>query len=148
MTTRIEFTDSLRQLADFYETCQDIPLPVLPVQFNIFAHDAAELMRLRRLLGSTEKRSSGDWLFFVRKFGQVELHVNVSKEKTCKRVQVGERVIPAMPARGPIEEKREPIYDWVCDEPLLSHGEEKTAAAELIGMRDLEPVGGSNDHQN
>jgi hypothetical protein len=61
-------------------------------------------------------------IYFTRRFGDLELDININKDNSCERVKVGERVIPAQP------ERTEPVYEWKCPDSLLGKREPQESA--------------------
>lgn len=112
----------LRELADFLEANPEVHMPSL--YFNIYATSPADLAVQRRLLGVTEKLDASEYLYFSKRFtGDVHLDLNINKEKTCKKVKVGTKKLPAEPAKP---EREEDVYEWKCQSLL--------AAAEPLGI--------------
>ena len=110
---RWQIIDDLRALASWLESHPNVPAPYFG-NINIFAETKEDFIAIRRAAGMEQKQSYGDWLTFAHKFSdRMELHINIEKHKTCRKVKLGESWLPAEPAR--LVER----YEWVCDEPLL-----------------------------
>lgn len=123
-THRTEFIAGLREMADWYEAHPDMRAPRY-ASINIFAEDKADFISLRRASGLRDKHDGDVWMYFSKHFrGELEIQINVEREKVCRRVQVGERVVPAQVAKP---ETVEPVYEWKCDSIL--EGTEQPAEA-------------------
>lgn len=120
----------LRDLADFLEARPEIAEQVCPVNVNVFVYSRKEMALAARAFGKADKVIVGDWMCLRRVFGQVTLDVNVTREKVCRKVVTGTRVISAsvLPAREEtvVPETVEEIVEWQCD-PIL--GEQPEAVA-------------------
>lgn len=120
---RHDFIAGLRLMADWYEANPEMPATDLTV--NLFAHTKDEFLSMRRAGGLKHKGECGDWLVFSKSFTNcLRLEVNIKKEKTCSRVKVGQRVVPAQPERPATPERVEDIYEWVCPQTLLGTADE------------------------
>lgn len=107
----------LRELADFIERHEDLPVPY-GCNLNVFASDKAELARLARVGGvKWQKASTPDYFYLRAVFeGDYSYEVNIDRSAVCRKVVTGTRLVPAQPEQT-VEE-----FHWVCDEPLLSEG--------------------------
>lgn len=124
---RTEFIAGLREMADWYESRPELRAPDYIDPFTFFARNKEHFLELRRAADLHHKEEScGEWLCFNKRCrGKVRLQITIEKEKTCRRVKVGERVLPAVPEHTvPAQPERvEEVYEWRCDEPLLANGE-------------------------
>ena len=120
--TNQEYADSLRLVADFYATHEDVPQPdsVLKV-FALFGR--AAVAAFARALGHVEKEVDDHFYRVSRKFGGITLQGLDLRERVCERVQVGEKTqIVRVPVSEPAYEEREeivPIYEYHCPDSLL-----------------------------
>lgn len=113
-------SQDLRDLADFLDEHPDLAEAVLAPMFNIFADNAAEWQRLLGSFGPFDKKDYDNLLVARKQFGRIRLDINVSKEETCQRIEVGTRTVTreVYPegVTSTIETVEEPIYEWVCPE--------------------------------
>ena len=104
----------LRELADFLDAHQGLPIPV-GLNHNSFVYSKAELAALARTGVRWEKDGNGGFFYLRVTFsGGHTYDVNVQRSEVCRKVVTGTRIQPAVPARE-VEE-----FYWVCDEPLLA----------------------------
>lgn len=116
---RKAFISSLRGLADWYEAKKELPAPVLKMDAALYPDTADQFRALARVIGSSKKEQYGDfddYMRLVKDFGRCEFKLVIEKQKTCNRVKVGEKVIPAKPERLlPAEpQKVVDVYEWDC----------------------------------
>lgn len=124
---RLERIAQLRLLADFHESCPDLPVPYLS-DVILIAQDAAQMAALIKAVGKKmdkmEDYHEGDTYmrFRYRVPGtRINVRIIIEKEKTCERVlkevkiipAVEEHVVPAQP------ERREEVYEWRCPKSIL-----------------------------
>jgi hypothetical protein len=72
-----------------------------------------------------EKHWSDEYLSFQKEFtGGHRIRFLLEREAVCKKVQVGERLVPARPETvlPATPEQVVPVYEWKCDEPWLQNG--------------------------
>jgi len=120
---RDEFIAGIRGLIEWMESHPDMPAPSSMDTGNIFTWSKEELTRLRRDCGLHDKMFSEYFAGFEHKFSnEVKLHLVIERDKVCRRVRVGEKVIPASPETvvPAKEETIEPLYEWKCDDALLA----------------------------
>jgi hypothetical protein len=120
-----QMIDDFRQMLNWLEDHPSCPLPteILIQRCNIYAETLPEFLEIRRQLeAGGEKKSISDTIYFTRRFGDLELDININKDNSCERVKVGERVIPAQP------ERTEPVYEWKCPDSLLGKREPQESA--------------------
>jgi hypothetical protein len=123
LKNRAEFISGIRSLADWMEQHPSMPTPSSMGVANIYAGSRARLLELRHACGLKDKATFHDeYVGFRKTFSEnVRLEVFCTKDKTCKRVQVGEKVIPATPEMlvPGKPERVEPVYEWKCPESIL-----------------------------
>ena len=113
---REHFITGLRNLADFLASHPGIQAPVY-VQLNVFVKHREDLAAQARL-ATFQKIPMGDWFVLRHEFGEdLVLDLTIERQAICKKVQVGTRQVPALPAT---EATEEPVYDWICEDPLLA----------------------------
>jgi hypothetical protein len=109
------FIQGLRDLAVFLESHPAVPTPYSN-DINVFVSTKEELATIARS-STWAKDVNDDYFWLVKRFvGNVSIQVNTTRDNVCRRVVVGQKVIPAQPER---------IVDdvqWECDDPLLSDG--------------------------
>lgn len=119
---RRDYITGLKRLVDLYENNELMPAPACSEAVSIFAENLQHFLELRRSLGMHDKYGDDDWLSFRREITpMLKICLHVNKAKTCQRVLVGEKVVPASPEiRIPATPERvEKEYRWVCPESLL-----------------------------
>lgn len=117
-----ERTAALKDLADlivFLGANPTVPVPHYHV-FNCYVETREELTAVARV-GKWDKDYTSNSYFTLRlKFGTNRLDVYTDRAKVCRKVVVGERVVPAVPAMEAQPERVEPVEEWVCEESLLN----------------------------
>lgn len=126
---RDEMVSSLRQLADFIEEKGE-DLPYLNVSIGAYEYGdydettykhlpdtiKAKMAGYARALKPCKKDFSGQSFALTRKFGILTVRIAAEREKVCRKIVTGTKVVPAYTIPERIEEEAE----WVCDEPLLA----------------------------
>ena len=114
---RAAFIANLRELATFLEQHPNVPHPVYN-QLNVFIQTPEELASVAKG-GSWSKQYNGPWFYLERVFGEdLALHIDIEREKVCRKVVVGKRLIAAQP-----EHEVEDV-EWQCEPvTLLGHAE-------------------------
>lgn len=110
-----EMVSSLRAFADFLETHPTVELK--DQRFLIYYITREEIAQYAKLGGWTKQYDGNDWFGLKRTFGSIELYVYTDRDQVCRKIVVGQREVPAMPAT---EARTEDIIEWVCDESLLA----------------------------
>lgn len=114
-------TAGLRRLADFLDANPNLCPAWSGHSVNLFPSDElwAEVIRSGHGL---KKVANGNYFSLVKDFGgNVTLEWNKNREQVCKRVKIGEKIIPAVPERI-IPAQPETVveeFDWVCPDSLL-----------------------------
>ena len=111
MSGRESYVKGLRDLADYIETT-NLDLDSIyedGLRVDLFFYDQETWRGQSRALGGfREKTVEGSFAITRRHFGPHTVEVNISRDKVCDRVLVGEQTIPATSARV------EPVYEWRC----------------------------------
>lgn len=120
--TSQEFISSLRELADYYESNPNTPVPTYPI-LNIFASNDPEIAKRQfRQFGAFDKEYLEAWFVARKKVGGITLDLCAPRDQVCQKVVTGTRTIPehVVPASPEmlVPEKVEEIYEWQCD-PVL-----------------------------
>ncbi len=118
-----DFVKGLREMADWYEQHPETPIPAAP-SFMIMVNDGVSFRKAVQAARSGKKTEFGNYIGFSKMFGGVGWTIAISRSVICERIQVGEREVPAEPAKPA---RTEPIYEWKCPESLLSPESAKTA---------------------
>ena len=116
---REQFVWGLKGLLEFYENHPNFPLPTFNLGCNVYQYGAEkeEIGELARRLGKTEKIFGSDFML-CRKFSEnVSIKVIASREKICKKIVKGKKIIPSHYQ----PEREEEIVEWECDESLLEN---------------------------
>lgn len=121
MNPHQQLIDDLRSLANFLE---DRPTLRLSKNFDIYTCVSPEEMKdIVRMCGTIEKKVENSTFDVVKRIGGIKLTWFTSRENVCKRIKVGEKIVPAQEARTiEIEAKPETveaIYKWECPDSLL-----------------------------
>ena len=114
------FIESLRTLADFYETHPDLPVPS-DVTIRVYCLDTPEEVdRVARLLAPCEKQvnphdmGAGALLYLTRRFNELTLSFIFLRKTVCVRRVVGTENVPAQVIPAYTRE----TVEWDC-EPVL-----------------------------
>jgi hypothetical protein len=113
-----QFIAGLRELADFYESHPEVPIPKPSyLDFSVYSlHTKSEAAGIIKLLGTITKEYTDSGLFkVVRYFGPIALKFVFNRDTVCERVVVRKEVVP--------EHVRE-IVEWKCAPVLAAEGEE------------------------
>ena len=109
---RAQTIQDMRTLLDFVEAHPDIPMPYFG-QVDAFA-GKENLRTIAKAMSPATKKSEGDFFMLTRRFGSVNLEVNFPRDEVCERVEVGKKVVPAVPKH------EEPLYEWKCPDSILA----------------------------
>ena len=122
-TKKQRFVRTLREVADFIESrpfCEDSyfwtgPFYLDCVNAEVFGKNVAAA-------GSVEKEADGGFLNATVMFGDIKFQIYIGQEKVCKRVKVGEKVIPATEAKliDAEPERVEYVYEYQCPDSFLA----------------------------
>ena len=106
------YVTGLRQIADLLERRPALIPSFGALTINVCTLTQDKFMELGRLLGGTrEKVFEGSYAVQRRWCGPHKVDVYVHRGEVCERVQVGDRVVPAVEARP---EKVQAVYEWRC----------------------------------
>ncbi len=112
---RLDAIQGLRDVADFLDAHPGVPAPRW-VTMNVPIDTKEELAQIARL-SSWGKDYSGSYFALRKKFaGELTLDVYVERQKVCRKIITGMRMVPAEPAKP---EREEAIEEWVCDDAAL-----------------------------
>ncbi len=119
---RQEFIYGLRNIANALEENADMPIPYVSIYQRV--EEASELLAIVKGYGGQWQKSTDSADFnMLREFGGIKFMVYVSREKVCKRIVVGKKVVPEsiQPATEEkiIPEHEEEIVQWDCPPSLL-----------------------------
>lgn len=120
--TRANVVQGLRELADFFESNEQVPVGADTQCFNVWLYGSDAKDQLAAAAtgsGKWEKGSAYDTNFYLRKtFGEGTIcyDMNVQREQVCRKVVTGTEVVQ-IEAVEAHEEVRE-THEWVC-EPIL-----------------------------
>ena len=126
--TNKEYADSLRLIADLFETHPEIEIPHYAATFDYFsAHTKADLARIVRAAGRPVKKLydtafPGSFEVLIP-FGGITFRAIANRDAVCERVVVAKQVVAevVIPAREAetIPAHEEDIVEWRCDSALL-----------------------------
>ena len=128
---RADFVKGLRDLADFIEQTGVVTpyaTESYPKAINAMVDGKEDLAEFARVAGYVEKDYSGSFATLRKQFGPISYEVFTHRNNVCERVQVGtETITEEVPDPEKIAEvptvtvtREQPVYEWRCDEPLLS----------------------------
>jgi hypothetical protein len=123
---RRQFIEGLRAVAQFYETNPDAWYDGMHLTLNMYVWGRAARKALAdtaRALGQCNKVYDDTNITVSRHFSeQVTLAVFAARARVCRRVVLGDRILPArtLPATEEVRipASRVEIVEWLCD-PLL-----------------------------
>jgi hypothetical protein len=114
MADRIDKLQEMRDLLDFLQEHEEIPLPYFGM-VNSFVYDEIDVDTAARIMAPCDKDIGGSYFSLNRKFGSLEFSVNFAREEVCERIVVGTKEIPART----IEARTEEIVEWNCPDGVL-----------------------------
>ena len=122
----IEFTQSLRQIADFYDKHPEVPLPDA-FRFAIYTVDEPEdIAPIAKAFGSSFKSYDDNYFKLTKRFGVIDLQVVALRDKVCtKRVVGTKKVIVKTPVVNDLpisyieKEVEQEIVEWDCGDSIL-----------------------------
>jgi len=125
---RQQFIAGLHAVATFYETHPEAYYDGMHLSLNMYVWGSAArktLITMAKAFGLCTKTYDDKNVTVARRFSeQVTLAVFAPRAKVCRRIVLGERVLPAriVPAMAEqtIPSTRMEIVEWQCD-PLLRH---------------------------
>jgi hypothetical protein len=127
MSDRESKIKGLREFADWMEQNPDAPFPEGIITFNVFVDSAQEFVKLRRIMQARDKLSVNELLFVSKVFpGLIRYDVNLPREQACRRVKVGQQLVPARPA---VPEHMADVFEWDCGSVLQAAEEQANASA-------------------
>lgn len=130
---RVEWLDSLRQIADWLAEHPEVPQPyhLIGSELYIYLHGGdsrTKLAAIARAFGNADKRVDGSRFGVARRFGAITLIASAAREEVCERVVIGTRevtedkpdpaavaALPKVPVTTVVEDVR-----WVCPPSLLA----------------------------
>lgn len=120
-----QVASALRAAADALERLPAGATVAIPT-IDVFARNLEELIAVRKALGGLcTKHALPSWFFLRRDFDGTKVEINVARTVACKRVKVGEHVVPAQEA---VPEHTEDIYEWQCPDSVLAENGEPSEA--------------------
>lgn len=123
--TNSTFIFSLRQIADFYETHPELPIPFLS-EINGYVTTKEELKQVANNLGSCHKTYNNSLFTLSKEFGEILLSFHAGREQVCERVVIGkkmvEKEIVIATEKKMVEEE---IVEWKCTDTSLLKGKEE-----------------------
>jgi hypothetical protein len=123
LTERQQYAKHLREVADFFEEHEDVPIPVLHVRFDLFNLPVSAVPQVARAFGSLKKEYIGDSFFVLkRKFGELlSIEANWNREQVCTRVVVGQKTVAEkVPTAYETVNKTVDVVEWRCTDPVLA----------------------------
>ena len=129
MTSRTEYIDRLRKLADLLEAEPDLILPykIGKLEVVFYPTGATETAQTAKLLPTSWAKNDpnassydADYYKLTGEWAGVILTIIEDRYAVCKRVQVGaEKVVHAAVKAKPQMVEERPVYEYQC-EPLLA----------------------------
>ena len=126
MITHTQYAEALREIADWYERHQDIPLPSLDVVIYGGLDKLEILQQIARSAPLVRKHYRENLLDLIIPFAHgVTLTFTAWRHVACERKVVGTREIPEQVVPEHIEPQHtEEVIEWVCT-PLLAASEKE-----------------------
>ena len=146
---RVQFVADVRAVADFFEQHPEVPLPFMPVDFDIYGvDDPAELATIVRACGNIVKSTAPEHnlLRLKHKVGEFcQIGVISPLNTVCRRVVTGTRVVPSqtLPALT-LPERTEEIVEWECGSIFEGGRQVELPESE---RRDISPLPATESNQ-
>ena len=126
--TNIEFANSLRLIADFYEENQDMTVPCVQ-EFTVYISNSDKLVELTHILArhGLARKVADDYSYKVRRaFGELAIELYASRSNVCSIAEYVEET-----KEVPVQiNKVDPVYEmqvqtvrvpvWKCPDSLLA----------------------------
>lgn len=135
-TTRDDFVQGLRALADALEADDGLPIPTMSAP-TVWPSTRSELAAVTKAMlraeprGRIEKSPLASTYFNVSKDfgGGVKYDATMAREEVCQRRQVGTKTVTREEAvETRTVEVEEPVYEWDCADPILQAVNDGTVA--------------------
>lgn len=122
---RDKYVAGLYALADFYERRPNLPAPHCWTETFLCPDSKENLAALVREAGTLKKlgRIEDDTFELRREFSDnVFFRIVVDKKRTCERIKVGEKTIPAQPETIVPAKPQQvvEVFEWKCS-PILAN---------------------------
>lgn len=117
-----KWCDSLRDMADFFESYGDTLDWIPAVAVNLFVGTAEDMAEMGRKLGTSSKHEQGSYYFLQKNFGSHSIQLNILRDKICEKVLVGTKKVMKPALDAVMVEVLEPVYEWNCPDSVLSGG--------------------------
>src|SRR5207249_1104216 len=118
MTNREKYIQGLRDIADFFESRPDLPIPDCGEDFHIWEKSLTTARERGLQMSPCEKKYIGDSYFeLLRQFGPHTVRCVWDRDDVCERVQVGTKHVPEYVVKA----HDEPVYEWNCSKPILGN---------------------------
>lgn len=125
-TNKQLYIRTLREIADYVESRPfDEDLPIFAPSTYIFCEDATQFGRAVAAAGDAEKSAVNEFLDVTVMFGSTRFQITIEQEKVCRRIKIGEEIIPAQP------ECVKDIYKYECPDSFIALKDQQTQAAEV-----------------
>ena len=122
----IEFTQALRQIADFYDKHPEVPLPDLVSMPIYTVNTPEEIAPIARAFGTSFKEYNSTFFKLTKQFGVIKLEVVAYRDQVCVKRVVGTKKVKKQvlaeyqpPANYVEKEVEEEIVEWDCPESIL-----------------------------
>jgi len=114
------YVDSLRQVADFFESHPTLKLPFLPQNINLFFFDKDELLSVYKGTGKTAEKIFADSYVYLRlHFGVINIDLCIQRDKVCTLETITRKVLKQVPTTFVEQEVEETINKWNCPESIF-----------------------------
>jgi hypothetical protein len=123
ISERQKYANNLRELAQFFEDHEDVPIPILHVRFDLYSLPVDSVGAIARAFGSLKKEYIGDSFFVLKKFfgEKLSIEANWNRETVCKAVVVGQKQVKERVAVAYEEQiKTVDVVEWRCTDPVLA----------------------------
>lgn len=108
---RQAFIQGLRQLADFLEQHEVIPVPEFERSIMVFIESAEAFKTYARHMGHAHKDFVEEWIQLRKTFGPITYTLTMERAKICTKTVIGMRDVPA---------HQEEIVEWSCSDSILA----------------------------
>jgi hypothetical protein len=123
MANREDFIRGLREMADFFESHEEMPMPTWRQVIDLFATGESsrqQMVSAAKAMGKANKGFNEELITLSKNFGDLlTLKMHAYREQICERIviateEIPEEIIPERVVKAHVREK----VEWRC-EPLL-----------------------------
>lgn len=131
-TEHEKFAKDLRDMANFIEKNEDIPLPS-SVTIQVFPNGKEGMGLVAKAMKSFEKLYCDQLIRIKKSFGRVQLEAIEMRANICERRVIGTKTVKVQkPVTFQEVEETKEIVEWDCGDPLLKQIKEVTPEKNLL----------------